>query len=111
VAVSNTGDSLAAVSVTRGSEAVAQAAVPPGELRMIELPWIAELKGGDQDACLQPPPAGATRLIANGAYRLRSDRPVSVYQFSPLEYQLSPAPEACPLRAECPGSPARSEGC
>jgi hypothetical protein len=112
VAVSNSGDTEATVLVTRGAETIAQRAVPAGELRMIELPWVPELKGGDQDACQRPPPAGATRLVPNGAYRLRSDRPVSVYQFSPLEYELSPVPESCPLRAECPGSPPRpDEGC
>ena len=111
VAVSNSGDTEASVVVTRGGEAIAQRAVPAGELRMIQLPWVTELKGGDQDACQQPPPAGATRLVPNGAYRLRSDRPVSVYQFSPLEYELTPTPAACPLRAQCPGSPPRNEGC
>jgi len=49
--------------------------------------------------------------VPNGAYRLRSDRPISVYQFSPLEYELRPVPAGCPLRAQCPGSPPRDEGC
>ena len=111
VAVANSGDTEASVLVTRGSQTIVQRAVPAGELRMIQLPWVSELKGGDQDACQQPPPAGATRLVPSGAYRLRSDRPVSVYQFSPLEYELSPVPDGCPLRAQCPGSPARNEGC
>jgi hypothetical protein len=111
VAVANSGDSEASVTVTRGSDTITERTVAGGQLQMIELPWISELKGGDQNACQQPPPAGATRLVPNGAYRLRSNRPVSVYQFSPLEYQLTPAPESCPLRAQCPGSPARDEGC
>jgi hypothetical protein len=111
VAVSNTGDTPASVVVTRADQTIVESLVPPGALRMLPLPWVGELKGGDQDACQVPPPVGATRLVPNGAYRLRSDRPVSVYQFSPLEYELSPVPDACPLRSECPGSPARDEGC
>jgi hypothetical protein len=111
VAVSNSGDSTASVVVTRGSETLAQRSVPAGELSMIELPWVSELKGGDQDACQRPPAVAASRLVAGGAYRLRSDRPVSVYQFNPLEYELAPAPAGCPLRNQCPGSPPRDEGC
>lgn len=111
VAVANTGSGVANVRVTRAAEAIASVEVPAGELRMIELPWVAELKGGDQDSCQRPPALGATRLVEDGAYRLRSDRPVSVYQFNPLEYELSPIPDACPLRSECPGSPPRDEGC
>lgn len=111
VAVSNSGDSSAAVIVTRGAETIAQRTVPPGELTMIELPWVSELKGGDQDACQQPPAVGATHLLPSGAYRLRSDRPVSVYQFNPLEYKLEPAPAGCPLRNQCPGAPQRDEPC
>jgi hypothetical protein len=49
--------------------------------------------------------------VDGGAYRLRSNRPVSVYQFNPLSYELSPSPAACPLRNDCPGSPPRDEGC
>ena len=111
VAVSNTGTEPADVIVTRGSATQTEVAVPAGELRIIPLPWVAELKGGDQDSCQTPPPRGPTLLVADGAYRLRSNRPVSVYQFNPLEYELSPIPEGCPLRNDCPGSPPRDEGC
>jgi hypothetical protein len=111
VAVSNSGDSSASVVVTRGAEVIAQRTVLPGELSRIELPWVSELKGGDQDACQRPPALGASRLLQGGAYRLRSDHPVSVYQFNPLEYRLTPTPESCPLRNQCPGAPQRDEGC
>lgn len=111
VTVANGGDTSASVVVTRGAEIVTQRTVPPGELSMIELPWVSELKGGDQDACQRPPAVGASRLLPGGAYRLRSDRPVSVYQFNPLEYRLSPTPASCPLRDQCPGAPQRNEGC
>ncbi len=74
----------------------------PGALSVIELPWVSELKGGDQDACVQPPDPGVTRVIANGAYRLRTDKPVTVYQLSPLEYALASDATGCPRRADCP---------
>jgi hypothetical protein len=111
VAVANTGDDAANVVVTRGEALVSEVAVPARELRMLRLPWVPELKGGDQNSCQRPPAPEATKLVTSGAYRLRSNRPVSVYQFNPLEYELDPIPEGCPLRAECPGSPPRDEGC
>jgi hypothetical protein len=112
VAVANTGSDEAHVYVTRGGQAVTNAVVPGGELRMIELPWVSELKGGDQNACQVPPALGGSQALASGAYRLRTDRPVSVYQFNPLRYELSPIPEGCPLRNDCPGAPPRpEEGC
>jgi len=101
VAVANYGADAAQVVVTRGDEQVASVSVAGGELSMVRLPWVTELKGGDQDSCQRPPPVDTTRVVAGGAYRLRSTRPVSVYQFNPLEYELDPAPEACPLPSEC----------
>jgi hypothetical protein len=50
-----------------------------------------------------PPEPGATRLVSQGAFRLRSDGPVTVYQLSPLEYQISPAPSGCPVPTQCGG--------
>lgn len=111
VAVANTGSAVAQVVVTRGATTHAEVEVPPRELRMIELPWVSELKGGDQDACQRPPALPPTLLLQDGAYRLRSNHPVSVYQFNPLEYELTPAPAECPLRNDCPGAPQRDEGC
>lgn len=111
VAVANSGAQPARVIVTRGDEAYAEQSVPAGGLRTIPLPWVTELKGGDQDACQVPPPLSGSRRVEDGAYRLRSDQPVSVYQFNPLQYELAPAPESCPLRERCPGSPSRDEGC
>ena len=102
-AVANAGEQMANVTVTRGSSMVAQTSIMPHSLATIPLPWVPELKGGDADACQKTPEPGATRLVAKGAYRLRSTGPVTVYQFSPLEYQLSPAPSGCPLPTQCGG--------
>lgn len=87
IAVSNTAREPTRVTVTRGERVIKELTVAGDALETIELPWVAELKGGDV-ACTDPPPPGATRIAKDGAYRVRSDRPVTVYQFSPLEYQL-----------------------
>jgi len=100
IAVSNASGADTKVTVTRGDAVVKEERVSAGELKTIPLDWVAELKGGDSQ-CATPPPAGGTRLIADGAYRVRADRPITVYQFSPLDYELSPRPAACPVLAEC----------
>jgi hypothetical protein len=103
VAVANASATDAHVNVARGSRAVATATIAAGGIEIVKLPWVAELKGGDVDACQNPPPPGGTRLVAEGAYRLRSDVPVTVYQFSPLTYEIDPAPADCPVGTRCPG--------
>jgi hypothetical protein len=100
VAVSNTSSQATQVTITQGDTVIAMASVPGNALKTFNLPWVRELKGGDV-TCTDPPPPGATRIARNGAYRVRSDRPVTVYQFSPLEYQLGKTiaeiPAACPV--------------
>ena len=75
VAVSNTTGAPAKVKITRGAALVQDLTVEPGSVDVVTLPWIAALKA----------PKGSA-LIQDGAYRLRSDRPVTVYQYNPLEY-------------------------
>lgn len=103
VAVANAGDQPAEVLVTRGSSVVRTETVPAAGVSVLTLPWVPELKGGDVDACQLPPEPGATRVVSGGAYRLRTDAPVTVYQLSPLTYSLSPTPAGCPLGKDCPG--------
>lgn len=103
VAVANAGTAATTVHVTRGTTDVKDVPVAPGALVLVKLPWVAELKGGDVDACQIPPDPGATRIVKGGAYRLRTDQPVTVYQLSPLEYQIKPAPSGCPVAQDCPG--------
>ena len=74
VAVSNTTSQAATVTVTQGANQIAQVSVAANSVQVINLPWTS-LKT-----------AGVTTLLANGAYRLRSTQPVTVYQFNPLEY-------------------------
>ena len=106
VAVANAGQQAAAVVITRAGTEVAEGSVPSGDLRVFSLPWVPELKGDDVDACQTPPDPGATRVVRNGAYRLRTDQPVTVFQLSPLQYELDgDAATGCPVKAECPGAP------
>lgn len=112
VSVANAGAEETRVEITRGQQSVATATIAPGQLQTISLPWVLELKGGEQDSCQRPPEALATAKVTDGAYRLRTTRPVSVYQFNPLQYELSPPSADCPLRDNCPGAPPRpEEGC
>ncbi|HMJ54000.1 MAG TPA: IgGFc-binding protein [Polyangiaceae bacterium] len=103
VAVGNASEAPAHVTVTRGSTAVATETVDRAGIQIIKLPWVTELKGGDVNACQSPPEPGNTRVVADGAYRLRTDVPVTVYQFSPLTYEIAPVPVDCPVGTQCPG--------
>jgi len=104
VAVANASvSSDAHITVTRGAAAVSAATIAAGGIEVVKLPWVPELKGGDVDPCQNPPPPGVTRIVPQGAYRLRSDAPVTVYQFSPLTYEIDPVPADCPVGTKCPG--------
>jgi hypothetical protein len=74
VAVANTSDQVATVTVTRGGNNVAVAMVAANSVQLIKLPWVNELTKGQ----------GPSLVLADGAYRLRSTRPVTVYQYNPL---------------------------
>jgi hypothetical protein len=50
------------------------------------LPWDLTLKGPSSGSVV---PFPASVKVTQGAYRLRSTQPVSVYQFNPLEYTLN----------------------
>jgi len=86
VAVSNTSSIAATVTVTRGSTTVVTQNVAANSVAKINLPWIASLKGPSSNL-VQPFPASIR--VNGGAYQLRSNEPVTVYQFNPLEYTAS----------------------
>ncbi len=106
VAVANAGTAPADVVITRGGTMVATASVSPGALEIVRLPWVSELKGGQVDACQAQPPPGSSDVVRGGAHRLRTNGPVTVYQFSPLEFEIDPAPSGCLRGRDCPGAPA-----
>jgi hypothetical protein len=106
IAVSNASAAPAHVIVSRGDSMVQELTLAVDELQIVKLPWVAGLKGGDQDACQVPPEPGDSRVVKQGAYRVRSDHPVTVYQFSPLQYEIGKAgdtPADCPIGTKCPG--------
>jgi len=75
VAVSNTGATAANVTVTQGTNTLWSNTVGAGSIEIIDLPWVVALSD-----------VQFTNLVSEGAYRLRSDQPVTVYQYNPLQF-------------------------
>ncbi|HOW51830.1 MAG TPA: IgGFc-binding protein [bacterium] len=72
--VSNSTATDATVTVTQGSATILTDTVPASSVKILYLPWTPALN----------PMSSA--LIPDQAYRLRTNMPVTVYQFNPLEY-------------------------
>ena len=81
VTVANTTDNNAKIVIEKNGQVVKNDMVGPQSVKAITLPWDLTLKS------VQNPPASIN--VKGGAYRLRSDQPVTVYQYNPLEYQLN----------------------
>ena len=81
VVVANGEPFDATVIVERGGEQVATAVVPALAVETITLPWVDAIKGTN-------PSSYASTVTRGGAYRLRSNVPVVVYQFNPLHYRV-----------------------
>ncbi len=91
VVVANTGAAAADVTVT-GNGVDQHATVPPNGLQTIYLPWMQALKGTDWGMCGDSDVPTASMLVPHSAYHLTSSLPVTVYQFSPLEYEPTGGP-------------------
>src|ERR1039458_9094246 len=103
VAVSNPQATAVTVSVAGGAlTKTLTVSVPAGQVQAIKLPWVPELKGPtfDQNTVVGDP--GPSRIVAGGAYHLFTWAPVSVYQFSALEYEID-AGTLSPDGGTCPG--------
>ena len=91
VVVANGGTETATVTAQGGDLA---AAVPyevlPGGLTVIELPWVAALKGPVWAASNTSGgrEAANTQTVDGGAYHLTSDIPITAWQFNPLEFSI-----------------------
>ena len=80
VAVANTSALAANLEIDKGGVLVLNDSVAPNSVKVITLPWDYALK---VNLLIEP----ASLMVAGGAYRLRSDQPVTVYQYNPLEYE------------------------
>lgn len=88
VAVSNTSNKPTTVTVTKGAATITTVDVAANSVQIINLPWESTLKG---PSSLFATPMPSSSLVAQGAYRLTTTRPVTVYQYSPLEYTIGGA--------------------
>jgi hypothetical protein len=75
VAVSNTTSTAANVTITRAGNTVASTSVAANSLQVIYLDWVDALTKGN----------GPSKVVTDGAYRLRTDQPVTVYQYNPID--------------------------
>jgi IgGFc binding protein len=85
VAVANTSDKPAQVTVTKGAATITTLTVAARSAQVIQLPWDNTLKG---PSSLNAPPMPASVRVNQGAYKLTATRGVTVFQFNALEYQI-----------------------
>lgn len=78
VVVANASGATAKLRIERGAQTITDTTIAAGSVKVVKLPWVAELKG------LKTTPS---QLLADGAYHLRTDQPVTVYQYNPLDYK------------------------
>ncbi|PIE05525.1 MAG: hypothetical protein CSA75_04290, partial [Sorangium cellulosum] len=105
VMVVNTTKEPATVVVTRGETEVLTTHIEPAGMDVIELPWIEALKGADADndgSVFAPKKSVLSKVSGGGgAYRLRSNQPVVVTQFStPTASNPQGVYSGCPLNAD-----------
>jgi hypothetical protein len=105
--VANGGATTAVVTVTGPGGTNEALTVGSGQLTKIYLPWVTALKGPDNTNCGQPASVTASVLATGAAYHLVSSVPVTVYQFSALEYVGAGGPtgkdwSSCPGDTVCP---------
>ncbi len=88
VAISNTSGEAANIHIEGGALTAPDTfTVGPSSVQVRVLPWVPQLKACTSSGMLECGlPQNWSAVVASGAYHLRSDRPVTVYQFNPLDY-------------------------
>jgi hypothetical protein len=79
VVIANPQAVPAELTVERAGSVESERSVAPGELEVIDLGWIPALVG-------EPAEHQRSARVADGAYRIESSVPVTVYQFNPLQF-------------------------
>ncbi len=94
ITISNTSSLPASVTIEDGALTTpTTVTVAPNTVSVQKLPWVADLKlcqSSDPEAadCTEGGlPGGA--LVAKGAYHVRSNQPVTVYQFNSYDYEIN----------------------
>lgn len=102
VVISNTSDQPASIHIEGGALTTPLVlSVQPARVAVQPLPWHPTLKGCNSMGQLEcGPVTEPSALVQDGAYHLRSDQPVTVYQFNPLDYELS---QSCTCNPICHG--------
>jgi hypothetical protein len=80
------------VRVYREGAEVGSVVVPPGGMATMELPWVLDLKEPEGTSLAT---GAASALVPEGAFVLRSDVPITVHQFNPLDYAIRCGDEIC----------------
>jgi hypothetical protein len=78
--------------------------IPAGQVQAIRLPWVPALKGPQFDIDTVVGKPGPSRIVKGGAYHLTTTLPVSVYQFSALDFEIDAGP-GCPGYGEAGAGP------
>jgi hypothetical protein len=95
ISVSNTTTTRATVRIDGGALAEPMVFdVLASSVAVRTLPWVPLLKlcvADQAESCVSG--HGTAALVAGGAYRLRTNVPVTVYQFNPLDFFQASAPE------------------
>ncbi len=91
VVIANAGDTDANVTISGPNGFSQTAVVPAAGLQTVLLQWVPALKGPEFNRPGVVPETSLGRLtesafVAQGAYKLTSDLPVTVWQFNPLTY-------------------------
>ncbi len=79
ISISNTGTSTASINITGPSGFLRNDTIAAGGIKEYTLPWVPALSSTGRLI---------TQTVVGGAYHIKSTEPVTVYQFSPRDYNI-----------------------